>query len=357
MADENNNAWLGLLKWSLAYSDGTKAVDTTKMNPEDVQFLEKVMSEGIIDEGERMKSILKDLTDSLEMMLGSNDSSKQEEKLKELDEDEMLELLQELRDIVEQIDYARAFMSLGGIQFLLGCATYHAPPGGNTVPKSLRKASLGVLSTMCQNNPPVQLSLLEHGHMPQLIGLFFDYSNGNDQGNDVDDSIREKVVQALSASIRGHSMAEHIFCKNDQGLMMLKLGLGMQSSGPKSSAQLRKRSLFLLRALLTSDDATDERYTQYQGIISFICTHVVVNKEWEDEAENREMAVSILAQLLSKEGAVAKQEILKHKVNLGVVGLKRIQEIRSLEEGSEERDYATLELEAWEQLMVAFANN
>ena len=197
----------------------------------------------------------------------------------------------------------------------------------------------------------MQLSLLEHGHMPQLIGLFFDYSNGNDQGNDVDDSIREKVVQALSASIRGHVMAEHIFCKNDQGLMILKLGLGMQSKG-KPSAQLRKRSLFLLRALLTSDDANDERYTQYQDIISFVCTH-----EWEDEAENREMGISILTQLLSKEGVLAKQEILKHKDNLGVVGLKRIQGIRSLEEGSEERDYATLELEAWEQLMIAFANN
>ena len=112
----------------------------------------------------------------------------------------------------------------------------------------------------------------------------------------------------------------------------------------------------IIDQILTSDDATDERYTQYQDIISFICTHVV-NEEWEDEPENREMAVSILTQLLSKEGAVAKQEILKHKVNLGVVGLKRIQEIRSLEEGSEERDYATLELEAWEKLMVAFANN
>jgi len=151
-------------------------------------------------------------------------------------------------------------------------------------------------------------------------------------------------------------MAEHIFCKNDQGLMMLKLGLGMQSRGSKPSAQLRKRSLFLLRALLTSDDATDERYTQYQDIISFVCTHMV-NEEWEDEAENREMGISILTQLLSKEGVVAKQEILKQKVNLGVVGLKRIQEIRSLEEGSDERDYATLELEAWEHLMVAFANN
>lgn len=32
----------------------------------------------------------------------------------------MLELLQELQDIVEQIDYARAFCHLSGLHFLLG---------------------------------------------------------------------------------------------------------------------------------------------------------------------------------------------------------------------------------------------
>jgi hypothetical protein len=34
----------------------------------------------------------------------------------------------------------------------------------------------------------------------------------------------------------------------------------------------------------------------------------------------------------------------------------RIREIRALEEGSEDRDYATLELEAWEELMKALCN-
>ena len=360
MAPESNNtpfAWLGLLKWSLAYSDGTTQSDAQPMNSKDVAFLEKVMAEGIIDEGERMKTILKDLTDSLQSMLASDDDVQGEEKRKELEEDDMIELFQELRDIVEQIDYARAFMAMGGLPFLLGCATYSGTgTADKIIPKSIRKAALGTISTMCQNNPPVQLCLLEYGHMPQLIQLFFDYSSGNDCGNDVDNSIRERVVQALSASIRGHSMAEHIFCKNEQGKMILQLGIGMQSKGPKPSAQLRKRSLFLIRALLTSDDASDERHEQYQDVISFVCTHII-NQEWEEDAEIREMGLAMLSQLLrqSSNGAkIAQKAIFNHKLALGSEGINRIEAIRNLKEGSEEREYATLELEEWEQLMVAF---
>ena len=352
----NPNAWLGLLKWSLAYSDGTKpsGESVQQMSKEDIAFLESVMKDGIIDEGERMKTILKDLTDSLEATLGINvataatSSSDQEEKRKELDEDDMLELMQELRDIVEQIDYARAFMAMGGIPFLLGCAASAAP-------KSIKKGALSILSTMCQNNPPVQLSLLEHGHMPPLIQLFFDYTPDVDTSNKGDDSMREKVVQALSASIRGHSMAEHIFTQNEHGRLMLQLGLGMQKSGDtKPSAQLRKRSLFLLRAILTSDEATDERHKLYQNMISYICTHEI-NEEWEDDAEIREMSLAMLSQLLTKDPPhkVASETILSHKTLIGSFGIKRIECIRKMEEGSEDREYASLELEEWERIMVA----
>lgn len=345
------------------------------MSPEDIAFLEKVMSEGIIDEGQRMKCILADLTDTFEMMLDSSSSSsvsggggdigesKQEEKRKELEEEDVIDLLQELRDIVEQIDYARAFMAMGGLAFLLGIATYHADENTattaapmRTIPKSIRKAALGVLSTMCQNNPPVQLSLLEQGHIPQLVQLFFD-SEG-------DDSMREKTVQALSASIREHSVAEHIFCMNEQGRAMLKFGLGMQqpNSTPKPSVQLRKRSLFFLRALLTSDNATIERHGQFQDVISYICTHGI-NAEWEEDAEIREMSVSMLSRLLQLKptpqsdeasmGEPASNIIMQHKNSIGSIGVKRIQTIHSLKDGSEERELASLELEAWETLMVA----
>lgn len=368
MASGDNSPfhWLGLLKWSLAYSDGTKpAGEVEPMNKEDIEFLEKVMKEGIIDEGERMKTILKDLTDSIEAIVVDGES-KQEEKRKELEEGEMLELLQELRDIVEQIDYARAFMAMGGIPFLLGCATHQGGPGNDAsknIPKSIRKGALGVLSTMCQNNPPVQLSLLEHGHMPQLIQLFFDYTPGNDSGNDGDDAIREKAVQALSASIRNHGMAEHIFCQNELGKVMLHIGLGMHQKGTKPSAQLRKRSLFLLRALLTSDDATDARHKQFKDVISFICTHGI-DEKWEDDAEIREMSLAMLSQLLRHKSSESEQStdehvvskiILQHKDHIGSIGVARIQAIRNLKEGSEEREYASLELEEWEGLMLALA--
>ena len=95
-SDSGNSpfAWLGLLKWSLAYTDGTSSDQSNAlpMSEEDRTFLEKVMAEGIVDEGERMKTILKDLTDGLEVMMmvgtGSSidDADSNEEKVKELDE-------------------------------------------------------------------------------------------------------------------------------------------------------------------------------------------------------------------------------------------------------------------------------
>lgn len=351
-------AWLGLLKWSLAYSDGTRPSNEefNPMSKEDVEFLENVMKDGIIDEGERMKEILRNLTDALDAML-SEDT--EEEKRKEVDEDDMLDLFQELRDIVEQIDYARAFMAMGGIKFLLGCATTE----GN-LPKSIRKSALSVLATMCQNNPPVQLNLLEVGHMPQLIQLFMDYTPTAENDNTGDDSIREKVVQALSASIRGHSMAEHIFCKNEQGKLMLRLGLGVEaamnpSQEKKPSSQLRKRCLFLLRAVLTADEATSERIAIYKSLVSFVCTHAI-NNAWEDDADIREMGLKMLTRLLSEfipseASAAAKMIITERKNDITSIGVKRIQEIRALEDGSEDRDFAFLELEAWEELMHAIS--
>ncbi|KAL7468821.1 hypothetical protein ACHAXS_009060 [Conticribra weissflogii] len=367
-------AWLGLLKWSLAYSDGTRPTeDVQPMSKEDIAFLEKVMKEGIIDEGERMKTILKDLTDSLEGMLGcgsietkADDNEEGETKKKELDEDEMIELLQELKDIVEQIDYARAFMAMGGIPFLLGCATSDEA----AIPKSIRKWALSVLATMCQNNPPVQLSLLEHGHMPPLIQLFFDYSPTNE--SDGDDSVRERIVQTISCSVRGHSMAEHIFCQNKHGILMVHLGLGIQST-TKPSAQLRKRCLFLLRALVTADDAVDSRLKSFQSAISFVATRGVDPKE-EADAEIREMGLQMLIQMLrhvpqpistdssqspnvaaSEECTLGKKIILDNKTHLTALGVQRIQDIRKLEKGSEEYEMATLELEEWESLMIALA--
>ena len=380
-ADGSQHAWLGLLKWSLAYCDGTRPSSaTTEMKKEDLEFLKKVMEEGIINEGDRMKSILQEITgmfkkkasDTLPVIearlvrspyLSSPDSiqchlevGEPEEKRKEFDEDELLDVFQELRDIVEQIDYARAFMSLGGIPFLLGIATYHASNAGKTIPVPIKKAALGTMATMSQNNPPVQLKLLELGHLPQLIQLFFDYSPGNDLGNEPDDSMREKCVQAISASIRGHAMGEICFCKNELGLLMLKIGIGMQSkNSSKPGAQLRKRCMFLLRALLTADDVSDERHELFRDVISFICTHEVDDR-FEDDSEIREISLATLTQLLRHPIAKKGSDIvLAHKIQLGSVGVPRVQAIGELH--GEDKEFEELELDEWQQLMVALAGD
>ena len=62
MSDNPSWAWLGLLKWTLAYTDGTTDTKPQEMSAEDKAFLEDVMKNGIINEGERMREILKELT-------------------------------------------------------------------------------------------------------------------------------------------------------------------------------------------------------------------------------------------------------------------------------------------------------
>ena len=59
--DQQQGIWLGLLKWSLAHSDGTAPSASTAMSGEDKMFLERVMKEMTRDEPERMKEIMLEL--------------------------------------------------------------------------------------------------------------------------------------------------------------------------------------------------------------------------------------------------------------------------------------------------------
>ena len=180
--DPNPWAWLGLLKWSLSYSDGTRpSDDISPMSDEDRAFLEKVMAEGIIDENERMKFVLQEATKAMDYYK-SKASGDENISDPPISDDDLEDLLQELRDIVEQIDYARAFCSLQGLPFLLGCVEERA------VPELIRNICTGILSTLCQNNPPVQKQLLELGVLKTLSDVFF--------SNDTSSAMKAKLMQA-----------------------------------------------------------------------------------------------------------------------------------------------------------------
>jgi hsp70-interacting protein len=335
-------AWLGLLKWSLSYSDGTRdSSDTmTPMTPEDRAFLELVMKEGIIDENERMKFILKQAALAMEYYQKCALEQQDSEEEPPISDDALKDLLQELRDIVEQIDYARAFLSLKGVPFLLGCVSE-----AKAVPETIRLACFGILATVSQNNPPVQKELLELGALKTYFDLFF----GNDQEENATTSmpLKARIMQATSSCVRNHEVAETVFSHLEHAPALMAAGLDPKFQ-PFSS--LQTRTLFFLRALVTSDTATPSRVHAFAGPIVCVIDHYLQESS-TTSPDLRETALALLVQLLEQKNSV--HALLLRKDSLASLGVQRISALRALT--GEDRDYAQTELESWTSLMILLA--
>ena len=202
MADEGPN-WLGLLKWSLAHTDGTSPSDAKAMSDENKAFLTKVrlapcvlcvyvsciycsvsmsitlhcitllsapinsppplhqsiqvMEEGIKNEPKRMREIMLNIAVFLEEEI--SESKSQPEGFAALSREEqgeqLLDELEELQDIVEQIDMAQVF---AGKMDGLGCILDLVEDKKGALVGSEIEVRLGacsVLGTLSQNNPQV----------------------------------------------------------------------------------------------------------------------------------------------------------------------------------------------------------
>ena len=375
-------AWLGLLKWTLAHSDGTKPSDPAKMmSDEDRAFLEMVMKEGIIDENERMKIILEEFSKAMEYYKSQadkltkidevenddDDVAEKEEEEKEKDaesssqpipNDEALEeLLQELRDIVEQVDYARAFVSLKGCSFLLGAisalssasssfSSSSAPAPAPIIPEPIRNICLGILSTLAQNNPPVQKELLEIGALKTLSDMFLLDSSTTSL------STKTKIMQSVSAIVRNCDLTEAVFEQLPQAPVLMVQGL---SSDPEvSNVSLRTKTLFFLRAYLTSDNATPERAKTFSYAIALVADPQYLNDNGEDDGAAitlRESSIALLQQLLERRMAVTL--LLQRKNILASLGVERIKNMRALT--GDDADRTKEELHLWETFLVLLA--
>ena len=373
-------AWLGLLKWTLAHSDGTKPSDPAKMmSDEDRAFLEMVMKEGIIDENERMKIILEEFSKAMEYYKSQadkltqidevenddDDVAEEEENEKDAESssqpipnDEALEeLLQELRDIVEQVDYARAFVSLKGCSFLLGAisamssassslSSSSAPAPAPIIPEPIRNICLGILSTLAQNNPPVQKELLEIGALKTLSDMFLLDSATTSL------STKTKIMQSVSAIVRNCDLTEAVFEQLPQAPVLMVQGL---SSDPEvSNVSLRTKTLFFLRAYLTSDNATPERAKTFSYAIALVADPQYLNDNGEDDGAAitlRESSIALLQQLLERRMAVTL--LLQRKNILASLGVERIKNMRALT--GDDADRTKEELHLWETFLVLLA--
>lgn len=335
-------AWLGLLKWSLSYTDGTSASPAQPMSEEDRAFLEEVMKDGILDENERMKFILEKMAAGMEVYQGraslaTSESATSDDDSDELT-DELQDLLLELRDICEQIDYARAFCSLQGLQFLLGCIQER-----RAVPVAIRTSCLSILATVCQNNPPVQLQLLELGSLKILSDLFF---------IETSTSIKAKIVQAMSANVRNHDTAEQVFCQVEQATQLMEEGLGVGSdTGTDNSEALKKRTLFFLRALITADTSNRARVRQFSASVGHVADTFLIEND-TNSPDLRELSLELIITILQQKKSV-NTLLGSRKAALATLGVQRIAALRALT--GEDREFAAVELEHWEQLLVLLA--
>jgi hypothetical protein len=156
-------------------------------------------------------------------------------------------------------------------------------------------------------------------------------------------AMKAKVMQAIGSIVRNDQVAEALFCHLPQALALLAEGLNTQSS-----QQLRSRTLFFFRALITSDTAEPTRAETFESAILYVAENYLDQSTLPDL---REMAISFLNQLLEEQKAVG--IVLKRKDILAALGVNRIILLRSLT--GEEKEFGATELEYWEKFMLLLA--
>jgi hypothetical protein len=251
------------------------------MSAEDKAFLEKVMTDGIIDPGKRMKELLLQLTESLQRLC-SCDVNKQDDEDEE-PEMSLINLMVELQDIVEQIDYANDFVKMNGLPFLCGCTC------DNGIPVTIRKQCLRILATLAQNNPPVQQAMLDYGALDKLCNLYTQIMEDDESG-----TFRTLLIQALSCMVRSHVVGEETFCRVGRELIIHQ-AIGL--TNVDSPRNVRRKMLFLVRALLTSDYSSRQRVQDFSAVIH----HTIVSfLDQEEDWELREETLGLLLQILQQ---------------------------------------------------------
>ena len=238
--------WLGLMRWSMQHDDGTKPTDMkfSEMSGKDKAWLEKVMKECVIDEVELMAQ-------AVAVLRGAPPAEAYAEASEEIrarvdaivpESEEALEfqadMLEDLQERVEQIDNARTFVKIGGLQPILDVLREGDDGAG------LRWRAATVLASIFQNNPPTQDAGLACGAMAQLGGLVRRSSGQSDK-------VRLKAFNALSCLVRAHDACEEAF--------LADVGAGAAAAAAAAAAEVASEGVGGgAAAAVASADATAE---------------------------------------------------------------------------------------------------
>ena len=155
--------------------------------------------------------------------------------------------------------------------------------------------------------------------------------------------MQAKIMQAISSIVRNYDLAESIFCQLEQAPTVIQTGL--ESTLP----QLQTRTLFFLRALVTSDTASDSRIQTFEPSLCYMADHFLQS---EVSLDIRELSIALLEQLLEQNKYLSL--FVQRKDALSTLGIQRVNELRQLTR--EDKELAQNELEHWERFLGLLYN-
>ncbi|KAI4354530.1 hypothetical protein L6164_003383 [Bauhinia variegata] len=217
MAKDGPN-WEGLLKWSLAHSDGTRP--TGNLSEEDRRWFMEAVQAQTIDVVKRMKEIT--------LVMQTPENVLEEQGVTPADIEDMLD---ELQEHVESIDMANDLHSIGGLVPLLGyLKNSHA---------NVRAKAAEVVTTIVQNNPRSQQLVMEANGLEPLVSNF---------SSDPDVNARTKALGAISSLIR----------HNKPGVNAFRLANGyaaLRDALTSENVRFQRKALNLIHYLLNENSA------------------------------------------------------------------------------------------------------
>lgn len=253
MADGAPN-WEGLLKWSIAHSDGTRP--PRNLSEEDRRWFMEAMQTQSVDVMKRMKEITQVMQTPASVLEAQGVTA-----------DDLEGMLDELQEHVESIDMANDLHSIGGLVPLLGyLKNSHA---------NIRAKAADVVTTIVQNNPWSQQLVMEaNGLEPLLLNFTSDH----------DVTARTKALGAISSLIR----------HNKPGITAFRLANGyaaLKDALSSESVRFQRKALNLIHYLL-HENSSDHNVVSELGF-----PRILLHLASSDDAEVREAALRGLLEL------------------------------------------------------------
>ncbi|CAD5330567.1 unnamed protein product [Arabidopsis thaliana] len=313
MAKDGPN-WDGLLKWSLSHSDGTRP--TRQLSEEDRKWFAEAMQSQTVDVVKRLKEITQVLQTPQKVL-----------EAHEVTPQDIEGLLDELQEHVESIDMANDLHSVGGLVPLLG---YLKNSNAN-----IRAKSADVVSTIVENNPRSQESVMEANGLESLLLSFT---------SDTDMHSRTQALGAISSLIRN----------NKPGITGFRIAngySGLKDALETDSVRFQRKALNLLHYLLQENDSDSDI------AIEFGLHHLMMHLVSSFDADVREAALRGLLELVKarKDCSTCGSSILKGDERLRQILKDRIKAI-SLFMSQEDLSAAKEERQLLDSLWTTFYN-